>query len=65
MENARFQTLLSEAVEKMREDVSLLEVRQITCSSHGADVTKEVLGRVEGRLRNLEEILAAYGDRNG
>jgi hypothetical protein len=58
--DARLLAALTEAVEKMRGDVSLTKVGKIKCLSHGADVTEEILGRVEERLATFEAILAQY-----
>lgn len=57
---ARLIELLSENAERIKEDLNLMETRQLKIECHGVDVTEEHMARYIRSLVNLETIMNSY-----
>ena len=61
LDGARLIELLSQNVERIRDDLTLMETGQLRIECHGADVTEEHMARYIKTLVDLETIINVFG----
>lgn len=64
MDRAHLLALVSETLDGMREDLSLKRAGRIKCRAFRADVTPEMITRVEKRASKLEAVASALAQQD-